>query len=82
MSSHDGWLCLPAQEHRRVTMLIRVMRNEGSYDYVKPQLLDRLIQSEEIVSFYRESGAVFLGLDTIRASQRASYVGVERRVAA
>ena len=46
-------------------MLIRVMRNEGSYDYVKPQLLDRLIQSEEIVSFYRESGAVFFWDQTL-----------------
>jgi hypothetical protein len=58
------------------------MRNEGSYDYVKPQLLDRLIQSEEIISFYRDSGAVFLGLDTIRSSQKTPYVGAERRVAA
>ena len=51
-------------------MLIRVMRDEGYYDYVKPQLLDRLIATEEIISFYRDSGVVVLGIDTVRAAQK------------
>ena len=63
-------------------MLIRVMHNEGYYDYVKPQLLDRLIETDEIISFYRESGVVVLGIDPVRASQETSYAGAERRVAA
>ncbi len=63
-------------------MLIRVMRNKGYYDYVKPQLLDRLIESEEIISFYRNSGVVVLGIDSVRSSQKAPYIGSERRLAA
>jgi len=62
-------------------MLIRVMHNKGSYDYVKPQLLDRLIKNEEIISFYRESGVVVLGADLVRSSERSHYVGSERRLA-
>lgn len=62
-------------------MLIRVMHNEGYYDYVKPQLLNRLIEAKEIISFYRQSGVVVLGADTLRSSQRESYVGDERRLA-
>ena len=61
-------------------MLIRVMHNEGYYDYVKPQILDRLIEAEEIVSFYRQSGVVVLGADTLRSSQREYYTGDERRL--
>lgn len=60
-------------------MLIRVMRNEGYYDYVKPQLLDRLIETEKIISFYRQSGVVVLGADVIRSSQRNPHPGVDRR---
>ena len=30
-------------------MLIRVLFNDGYYDYVKPQLLDRLIELNEII---------------------------------
>ena len=62
-------------------MLIRVMHNKGSYDYVKPQLLNLLIKNEEIISFYRESGVVVLGADLVRSSQRKQYVGSERRLA-
>lgn len=63
-------------------MLIRVMHNAGYYDYVKPQLLDRLIKNEEIISFYRESGVVVLGADHVRSSQKTHYDGSERRFAA
>ena len=62
-------------------MLIRVMHNEGYYDYVKPQLLNRLIEAEKIISFYRQSGVVVLGADTLRSSRGESYVGDERRLA-
>ncbi len=62
-------------------MLIRVMHNEGYYDYVKPQILDRLIATKKIISFYRQSGVVVLGADTLRSSQREHYAGDERRLA-
>jgi hypothetical protein len=63
-------------------MLIRILRNKGYYDYVKPQMLDRLIETEEIVSFYRTSGPVVLGVDPVRSSQSKAYTGDERRLAA
>lgn len=63
-------------------MLVRVLRNQGYYDYVKPQLLDRLIENEEIISFYRNSGVVVLGVDPVRSSQKQPYTGSERRLAA
>ncbi len=63
-------------------MLIRVMHNEGYYDYVKPQLLDRLIENEDIISFYRTSGVVVLGAGSVRSSQKRHYTGSERRLAA
>ena len=63
-------------------MLIRVLHNDGYYDYVKPQVLDRLIESEQIISFYRQSGPVVLGVDRIRSSQSGAYRGPERRLVA
>ena len=63
-------------------MLIRVMHNKGYYDYVKPQILDRLIEAEEIISFYRNDGVVVLGVDRVRTSQKTPYTGFERRIAA
>ncbi|RLB60992.1 MAG: hypothetical protein DRH08_14545 [Deltaproteobacteria bacterium] len=63
-------------------MLIRVMHNKGHYDYVKPQLLDRLIATEEIISFYRNGGVVVLGVDRVRSSRKTPYNGFERRIAA
>jgi hypothetical protein len=63
-------------------MLVRVLRNKGYYDYVKPQMLDRLIETEEIISFYRTTGPVVLGVDPIRRSQNKMFAGDERRLAA
>ena len=61
-------------------MLIRVLLNDGYYDYVKPQLLDRLIESNEIIGFYRQSGPVVLGVDRVRSSRHSDYDGPERRL--
>jgi len=63
-------------------MLVRILRNKGDYDYVKPQMLDRLIETEEIVRFYRASGPVVLGVDPVRRTQNKAYGGDERRRAA
>ncbi len=63
-------------------MLIRILRNKGCFDYVKPQVLDRLIETEEILSFYRASGPVVLGVDPVRKSKSQAYAGEERRLAA
>lgn len=63
-------------------MLVRVLHNKGYYDYVKPQMLDRLIETKEIISFYRTTGPVVLGIDPVRSSQHKSFQGSERRLAA
>ena len=63
-------------------MLLRILHNEGYYDYVKPQMLDRLIETKEIISFYRTTGVVVLGIDPVRSPRKKSYVGDERRLAA
>lgn len=60
-------------------MLLRVLYNDGYYDYVKPQLLERLIQTRRIVSFYRKDEVVVLGIDRVRDSRGRSYRGNERR---
>ena len=62
-------------------MLVLVLHNDGYYDYVEHQLLDRLIETEEIVSFCRNRGPVILGFDSVRSSQKKLYVGSERRIA-
>jgi len=63
-------------------MLVRILRNDGYYDYVKPQMLDRLIAKEEIISFYRIRGLVVLGVDPVRRTENKAYAGDERRLAA
>ena len=61
-------------------MLLRVLYKKGFYDFVKPEVLTRLIETEQIDRFYRRSGEVNLGIDTIRsAHQKESYAGIERR---
>jgi len=70
----------PTMVRGRVSMLIRVLYNDGYYDYVKPQLLDQLIELNGIISFYRQSGPAVLGVDRVRSSRRSDYDGAERRV--
>jgi hypothetical protein len=62
-------------------MLVRVLHNDGHYDYVKPQLLDRLIEADEIISFYRSNGVVVVGIDNVRSSKQHLYAGCDRRYA-
>ena len=52
-------------------MLIKVLHNNGSYDYVKPAILDSLIQQDKIISFYRKPGIAILGIHTIRSFPQA-----------
>ena len=63
-------------------MLIRVLYNDGYYDYVKPQLLGQLIESNQIITFYRQSGPAVLGVDRVRSPKHSDYDGPERRVSA
>jgi len=51
-------------------MLIQVNYPDGRNDYVKGFVLDKLIESHEIVRFKRSSGWVTLGVDPVRTSKR------------
>ena len=62
--------------------MIQVLWNKGYYDYVKPEVLDELIERRQIISFRRQSGVVRLGVDPVRARRDPHYSGDERRAAA
>ncbi|MCM2265979.1 MAG: hypothetical protein NDI73_12400 [Desulfuromonadales bacterium] len=61
--------------------MIRVLRSEGHFDYVKPHLLDELICRREIISFRRRDGVVLIGVDPVREQRDRYYPGEERRQA-
>lgn len=60
-------------------MLIPVIYPDGRHDLVKPFILDRLIDQEEIRSFKRSSGWVALGVDPVRRRGNNGYKDEERR---
>lgn len=60
-------------------MLLRVVYNDGCFDYINPQRLERLINTEEISFFYRQNEIVALGVDRVRSTQDKPYSGPERR---
>jgi hypothetical protein len=61
-------------------MLIHIVRTDNRYDYVKDFILDRLIESKEIVKFKRSTGWATIGVDPIRQSKRDSvFNGTDRR---
>lgn len=61
-------------------MLIHVMYPGNSYDYVKDFILDRLINTSEIVKFRRSSGWVSIESDPVRVENRPNfYNGLEKR---
>lgn len=53
-------------------MLIQVIYADNHYDYVKPIMLDVLIESSKISKFKRSSGWVTLGSDPVRKIRRES----------
>ena len=61
-------------------MLIRVRYDEGRFDMVKPQLLDRLLENKKVTSFKRSGGWAVIGQYPIRSKHRnRNYCGPERR---
>jgi hypothetical protein len=60
-------------------MLIRVMYDDGKFDMVKPQMLDRLLETNRVTSFKRNEGWAVVGRDTLRSSRSQGRKGVERR---
>jgi hypothetical protein len=61
-------------------MLIRVMYSDGSFDMVKPRLLDNLLDQQKVTSFKRTTGWAVVGRDVIRNPTRNDYRGTERRL--
>jgi hypothetical protein len=62
-------------------MIIRIMYNDYSYDYVNARKLDQLIASNRIIKFVRPSEDAWVDItrDTIRSTGKANYIGPERR---
>jgi hypothetical protein len=55
-------------------MLIQVIYADNHHDFVKPHMLDALIESRRISMFKRSSGWVTLGIDPVRRSRRVSTI--------
>lgn len=62
-------------------MMIYVQYEGGSYDYIKPAMLDGKLISGEVKRFLRSSGWAVVGEDPIRHpdSHHYNYFGPERR---
>ena len=52
-------------------MLIQVIYPDNHHDFVKPSILDTLIESGTIMKFRRSSGWVTVGTDPVRKSRRS-----------
>jgi hypothetical protein len=61
-------------------MLIRVMYDDGTYDMVKPKMLDQLLETEKLTSFKRSDSWAVVGRDALRSSRSQGHKGVEKRV--
>jgi hypothetical protein len=51
-------------------MLIQVIYADNHHDFVKPNMLDTLIESQKIAMFKRSSGWVTIGMDSVRKTRR------------
>jgi hypothetical protein len=51
-------------------MLIQVIYADNHHDFVKPNMLDTLIESQKIAKFKRSSGWVTIGMDSVRKTRR------------
>jgi len=59
---------------------IPVVYQDGMMDMVDPVILQRLIETDEIVKFQRADGWVYPGIDPVRSNMRPEYQGPERRM--
>lgn len=58
---------------------VSVVYQDGMMDMVKPSVLQRLINNDEIVKFQRSSGWVYPEIDPVRSQTSSGYQGTERR---
>ena len=62
-------------------MLIRVIYEDGKFNMVKPQMLDKLLEANKVNSFKRNSGWVVIGRDLLRKKTPSNdYKGQNRRL--
>ena len=59
---------------------VPVVYQDGMMDMVDPTMLQRLIETDEIVKFQRAEGWVYPGIDPIRRAMKSNYQGPERRM--
>lgn len=59
---------------------VSVVYQDGMMGMVKPSVLQRLIDNDEIVKFQRSSGWVYPEIDPVRNRTFSGYQGAERRV--
>lgn len=60
-------------------MMIRVFYTDGTFDMVKPKMLDYLLEQNKVKRFKRSTGWAVVGKDAIRSSSPNGYQGEERR---
>ena len=58
---------------------ISIIYHDGMMDMVEPKILQRLIDSDQIIKFQRFDGWVYPEIDSIRRSESTAYQGQERR---
>ena len=60
-------------------MLIKVIYTDDTFDYLRENQLDRLLEMGKVAKFQRSSGWVAVGVEPIRTGQCGHYGGPERR---
>lgn len=61
-------------------MLIRVKYVDERFDMVRPEALDKLLETGKVLEFQRHDGWVMPGMGNLRRSNRNKYSGTERRM--
>jgi len=61
-------------------MLIRVKYVDDRFDMVRPELLDRLLETGRVQEFQRSDGWVMPGSGNVRHTKETKYSGTERRI--
>lgn len=60
-------------------MLIRVKYVDNRFDMVRPEILNQLLDSGDILEFRRIDGWIAAGNSNLRRQKGGSYSGPERR---
>ncbi|SEA13815.1 hypothetical protein SAMN05660420_01346 [Desulfuromusa kysingii] len=59
---------------------VTVIYQDGMMDMVTPTVLQRLIDTDNIIKFQRSSGWVYPEIDQVRSTTPSCYQGEERRL--